>query len=307
MKNTRFMLYVVILTMLPALSVQANLIRTFNSYHAFFSYGYDANAANQDIFRNDAYAMGSTFQSMGWDTHVYGPGEAEGDLSDSLNDMLSYASPDELIFFYYSGHGGGYHGGGVDDTLNNGDESQSEDPLPPCVPSDRWDETFAYGVHGETILDDYFGFIIDQIQSQSAWVSGAIDSCHANGMLDGATDAQGFLGKESVWMTSVTEWQLAPICGQSGVFGSLVDLLLPTFDPLSGLDQLGDLWSWYWDAAEYGVANNLIAADQTLGIKIYEEDGSSEKYYIPEPGTFFLLSLGLMGLYISSITSIRRK
>lgn len=274
----------------------ASMVRSFSSYHAFFVYG-DGNGRN--TFRRDAHAMQAVFAAQGWSTGIYGWDEGNT-LSDALADMAQVAQPDELLFFFYSGHGGGFHAGGKPD--DGKDESQTEDPLPANVAVDRIDETLLFGTDANNpnhyILDDDLGAFFNSIQASSAWLSGAIDACHGNGMLDGTADIQGFPGKESVWFTSVTEWQLAPICAPNSGFGSLTEFMLDTFNPNRGLDQLGDLLGWYWDAALYGANNGFIGRDQTLGIKIYEDDGSSIKYYIPEPASHALALLALSAMLL---------
>jgi hypothetical protein len=92
---------------LAPLSAFADLMRTFESYHGFFVYGNDPDPDNQATLQSDAAAMEAVFAANGWSTNLYGPGEANGDLLDAMEDMLdpNVAQPDELIFFYYSGHG----------------------------------------------------------------------------------------------------------------------------------------------------------------------------------------------------------
>jgi hypothetical protein len=286
----RAMVTAALLTVATPAPARADLFRTFDSYHAFFVYGFDANPVNQALLRADAVAMQNLFGARGWATDLYGPGEAAGDLTGALVDMLLVNPPNELIFFYYSGHGGGVHGGGRPD--GNGDESQTEDPIPPGFgPTDDTDESLAYGQDAR-IWDDEFGAIIQQIQASSNWVSGAIDACHANGMLDGLTDVRGFPDKESVWGTAATEWETAAFgCPNSPYTRDL----LQHFDPANNLDTLGDLYDWFTDAGEAGHTE-----DQTYGVKLYEGLDGVKTYYpataVPEPSTVALTAGGLLAL-----------
>lgn len=280
-----FLAVLVVTGALGAAPASADLARTFSSYHAFITYGENG----QDNWKRDADKMADMFGFAGssWDVHQYGAAYGST-VVDALADMVTLGGPDELVFFYYSGHGGGYHGGGKPDA--GGDESQFEDPLPPGVVSDTIDETLAYAP-GQYVLDDEFGLVIEAIQAQCGSVCGVIDACHSNGMLDGADDAGGHVGKESVWMTAATEWEVAY---GGDPYSVLTRNLVRTFDPASGYDQLGDFWDWYWDAGEL-----CHYAPQTFGVKIYEEDGSGQKYYfppIPEPLTALSMFLGLAGL-----------
>lgn len=272
---------------LLATPASADTIRMYDSYHGFFVYGFEQNAENQATLQNDAVAMMNAFATQGWTTTLYGPGEAAGELNQALLDMLLVPAPDELLFFYYSGHGGGVHGGGQDDS--DQDESQVEDPIPPGFGGvDDTDETLAYGENGEFIQDDAFGAIIDQIQASSNFVSGAIDACHANGMLDGSSDARGFPDKESVWTTAATEWETAAFGCPNSPF---TEDLLKALDPLNPLTTLGHLFNWFTDNGEMG-----HSAAQTYGVKFYEGVEGTKLYYpadVPEPSTVLLVALGV--------------
>lgn len=285
----RLLLAAALLTAATPAPARADLLRTFDSYHAFLVYGFDSDPGNQALLRADAVAMRNLFGARGWATQLYGPGEAAGELPAALTDMLLVNPPNELIFFYYSGHGGGVQGGGRAD--GDGDESQAEDPIPPGFgPTDDTDESLAYGEDAE-IWDDEFGAIIQQIQASSNWVSGAIDACHANGMLDGVSDVQGFPNKESVWGTAATEWETAAFgCPNSPYTRDL----LQYFDPANPLDTLGDLYDWFTDTGEAGHTE-----DQTYGVKLYEGLDGEKTYYpasVPEPSTVALTAGGLLAL-----------
>ena len=287
-------------------SALADLIRTFDSYHAFFIYADDG--ANTNTFRNDALAMMGFFDNFTtpWSTTLYGVNEGTS-LLDAMNDMKDpiVAAPDELIFFYYSGHGGGTDAGsgqaqpgtGVADA--NGDESNTEDPPPPGYETDTTDETLAFGPNpNDFVLDDVFGDLTETIQMQGAFVSGAIDSCHANGMLDGSRDIRGFVDRESAWMTSATEWEPAPIACGSG-FGTIVDRLkreLPT-----DVDQIGDLQDWFLEGAAIG------GAGSTIGVKMYEDLEGTKRYFataVPEPTSLALLGAVLLAGFAARLRHI---
>lgn len=278
---------------ITAPTVRGDFDHEFYSYHAYCVYGEDADPNVQDVFRNDAYGMAGRFGAAGYDTHIYGPGEGQN-LLDALNDMLTLSQTyaNELLVFYYSDHGDYYDpvygSGGYPDV--NGDESQTEDPLPPGLPADEWDEGLTYN----SVTDDDFGWYMGQIQENSCWVSGIIEACGANGLLDGDDDVQGWLGKESLWMTSEMEWYPS----------LLTDPNTPGHGPLTyGLlnaaggpgATLGDMWNWFWNGADdYSL---YLDGEDTWGIKLYEEDLSSYKWYIPEPATGAVLAfVGLLAM-----------
>jgi hypothetical protein len=147
-------------------------------------------------------------------------------------------------------------------------------------------------INDRQVLDDEFGELIDEIQATSAFVAGAIDSCHANGMLDGSNDVQGFPDKESVWTTAATEWETAAFGCPNSPFTAE---LLRNLDPFNPLDSLGGLLDWFFDNGEAG-----HKADQTYGVKVYEEDLSSTKFYFaaPEPSVVSLLSISALGVLL---------
>jgi hypothetical protein len=156
--------------------------------------------------------------------------------------------------------------------------------------ADVTDETLEYEgpLSLNEVPDDEFGDLIDMIQMQSAFVSGAIDACHSNGMLDGISDIQGFVGKESVWMTSATEWEESPITCGSGGFGTLAALLLRA-NP-GDVDQIGDLQTWFLNGA--GLGHNQT----TIGVKLYEDLDGSKTYFppsVPEPSILALFGTAL--------------
>lgn len=257
----------------------------FFSYHAYCVYGEDPRPWVQNVFRNDAYAMAARFGAAGYDTHIYGPSEGQS-LRDALNDMLSLSQmySNELIVFYYSDHGDYYDPidgfGGYPD--GNGDESQFEDPLPPGVLWDSWDEGLTY----DSVTDDEFGDYMRWIQENCCWVSGIIESCGSNGLLDGWNDVQGWPGKESLWMTSEIEWAPSLVELDDTGNGPLTHTLLNAPGGPGG--TLGNLWDWFWNAA----GNYPLNGEDTWGIKLYEDDLSSEKWYIPEPSALALLLAG---------------
>lgn len=264
-----------------ALTAYADPSHTFSSYHGFFVYGYDFRPGMQATLRADAMAMQAVFSSKGYDTQLFGPGEADGDLDIALDSMSGIPGSDELLFFYYSGHGGS---GPID---ANGDESQREDPRPPGVGSDINDETLAYGSHGEAILDDTFGKVMRNIQAKGNSVSGAIDACHANGMLDGSSDAQGAAGLNGVWATSATEWETAAFgCPNSTFTRDLLKNVKPSL-PLKSVDSLT---AWFLNTGEAGHTE-----PQTYGVKTYDGLEGHKTYFppVPEPSTYALMLLGV--------------
>jgi hypothetical protein len=265
--------------------------------------------------------MQSLFAQRGWTTGLYGPGPGTaGDLTTALLDMLTVPGPDELIFFYFVGHGGGYRGG-RDQPDDNGppDESQTEDPLPPGVSRDRIDETLDYGPGSDDFIrDDVLGDVFDRIQERSNnWVSGAIDACHANGLLDGRRDIRGSRNKQSVWGTAATEWETAGGSCATGSTNFTRDLRahLRPDDPLR---TLGDIRSWFTRTGEGGHPEA-----QTYGVKVYEEATSNKCYYpggagpvrdplcitastVPEPRTLLMFVTGLPALLAARRRGPRR-
>jgi hypothetical protein len=273
-------------------ATHADLSFEFNRCYGFFVYGYDSNPYVQSVFAADARWMSEALAVVGggfWQNRVYGP--HNGGLPAALRDMEGYADSVDLEFLFYSGHGGGYHGAGEPDF--DADESQAEDPLPAYPDHDGWDETVWWGPGPDDyMVDDELGRRLRDLQSE-CWVAGALDSCHSGGLLDGSDDIRGHYGRASVWFTSSTEWQLSPV---GGPYGTLAASLRATFDLDCAMDTLGHLWSWYWDAADYAVANGLIYPDQTLKLKLYEEDGSGTNSYVPTPAAATLLGLGCISL-----------
>lgn len=285
----------------------------FSSYHAFFVYADDG--ANTATFEADAKAMQTFFDGFttDWETSVYGVNEGAGfmDLNDALAAMSdpSVAAPDEFIFFYYSGHGGGTDGtsgqaqpgSGVADA--DGDESDVEDPPPaPMYNTDTTDETLAYDlVNNRSMTDDELGTEFLNIQGLGATISGAIDSCYSNGILDGSADVRGLAGLESAWMTSATEWEPAPIACGSG-FGTIVDRLGRVL-PMDISDVAG-LTDWFLAGAAFG------GAGSTIGVKTYDIDGVGNKLYfptlIPEPSSVLATALGLPLLLLASRRGVGR-
>ena len=118
----------------------ADLIRTFDSYHAFFVYADDG--VNTETFKNDAEGLRAMFNGFDapWQSRVYGSLDGTS-LLDAIEDMMdpSIARENEWIFFYYTGHGGGTDAVSGDDQPMPGetgfdmnqDESHTEDPAPP--------------------------------------------------------------------------------------------------------------------------------------------------------------------------------